>query len=324
VQVFRPAEVPAVIEWPRPMTPLAAGLDYTDLEFLGYPEIIATVVIHGGSGVSLIDPGPSTSLENLRAALGRKGFSVADIRQLLLTHIHLDHAGAAGSLVRENPGIEVYVHERGAAHLVDPARLLSSAARLYGADMQRLWGDFLPVPSGRIRPLAGGERITASGRELEVAYTPGHASHHVSYFDRASRVAFVGDTAGIRRGTGVYVLPPTPPPDIDLEAWRDSERRILAWNPETLFLTHFGPQHGARVHFQQLFDRLTEWSRIVQRLLADPALTDEDRQQWFVDEALQDLRRTVGEEEAARYSRAGRLDYSWQGLARYWKKRHGT
>jgi glyoxylase-like metal-dependent hydrolase (beta-lactamase superfamily II) len=306
------------------MTPLAAGLDYVDLDFLGYPEIIATVVIHGASGVSLIDPGPSTSLDNLRAALRRKGLSVGDIHQLLLTHIHLDHAGAAGTLVRENPRIEVFVHERGAPHLVDPAKLLASAGRLYGADMQRLWGDFLPVPADRIRPLAGGERVTASGRELEVAYTPGHASHHVSYFDRASRVAFVGDTAGIRRGAGVYVLPPTPPPDIDLEAWRDSEQRILNWSPETLFLTHFGPQHGARVHFQQLFARLTEWSRIVQRLLADPALTDEERQRRFVDEAMQDLRRIVGEGEAARYSRAGRLDYSWQGLARYWKKRHSA
>ena len=306
------------------MTPLAAGLDYVDLEFLGHPEIIATVVIHGAAGVSLIDPGPSTSLEHLRAALSRKGLSVRDIRQLLLTHIHLDHAGATGSLLRENPEIEVYVHERGAPHLVDPAKLLASAERLYGSDMQRLWGEFLPVPAGRVRTLAGGERIAAPGRELEVAYTPGHASHHVSYFDAASRVAFVGDTAGIRRGAGAYVLPPTPPPDIDLEAWRESERRILAWNPETLFLTHFGPQSGPRVHFQQLFERLAEWSRIVQRLLSDASLTDPERQQRFVDEALLDLRRTVGESEATRYSRAGRLDYSWQGLARYWKKRYGA
>jgi glyoxylase-like metal-dependent hydrolase (beta-lactamase superfamily II) len=303
------------------MTTLAAGLDYIDLQFLGHPGIIATAVLHGPSGVSLIDPGPSTSLDSLRSALKAKGMSLADVRHLLLTHIHLDHAGATGSLVKANPHIEVWVHDRGAKHLVDPTKLLSSAARLYQQDMDRLWGEFLPVPADRIRVLAGGERIVASGRELDVAYTPGHASHHVSFFDGASRVAFVGDTAGIRRGDGRYVLPPTPPPDIDLEAWSESRTRILAWDPETLFLTHFGPFHGARVHFQQLFDRLDDWNVVVRRLLADPALTDEEREKRFVEEALQDMRRTVGEAEAARYSRAGRLDYSWQGLARYWRKK---
>ncbi len=303
------------------MKTLAAGLDYVDLEFLGHPGIIATAVIHGSSGVSLIDPGPSTSLETLRSALARKGIRTSDVGQLLLTHIHLDHAGATGTLVRENPRIEVWVHESGARHLIDPSKLLASAARLYLEDMERLWGEFLAVPADRIRVLKGGERLDASGRQLHVAYTPGHASHHVSYYDPGSRVAFVGDTAGIRRGDGSYVLAPTPPPDIDLEAWRESERRILGWDPETLFLTHFGPYTGARVHFQQLFGRLAEWSALVRRLLADPSLTDVQRQERFVSEALQDLRRTVGETEAARYSRAGRLDFSWQGLARYWKKR---
>jgi glyoxylase-like metal-dependent hydrolase (beta-lactamase superfamily II) len=303
------------------MTTLAAGLDYVDVEFLGQPGIIATAVLHGTAGVALVDPGPSTSLENLRNALMRMGIRIADVRHVLLTHIHLDHGGCAGTLVRQNPSIEVCVHERGAPHLVDPTKLLASATRLYGQDMDVLWGEFLPVPAASLRVLKGGDHLVAGGRELDVAYTPGHASHHVSYFDPASRVAFVGDTAGIRRGSGAYVLPPTPPPDIDLEAWRESERRILAWDPETLFLTHFGAFHGARVHFQELFSRLADWSGIVRRLLADGLLTDEEREKNFVNEAMQDLRRTVGETEAARYSRAGRLDYSWQGLARYWRKK---
>src|SRR5688572_2326856 len=212
------------------MSTLATGLDYIDLNFLGYPEIIATAVLQSAAGVALVDPGPSTTLESLRAALQRKGIAIADVGQLLLTHIHLDHAGVTGTLVRENPAIEVFVHERGAPHMTDPAKLLASATRLYGeADMLRLWGAFLAVPSANLRVLAGGETITAGGRQLEVAYTPGHASHHVSYFDRASRVAFVGDTAGIRRHAPPYVMPPTPPPDVDLEAWRESEARILAW-----------------------------------------------------------------------------------------------
>jgi len=304
------------------MKPLAAGLDYVDVEFLGQPGIIATAVMHSSAGVALVDPGPATSLGNLRNALMRMGIRVADVRHVLLTHIHLDHGGCAGTLVRENPAIEVCVHERGAPHLADPTKLLASATRLYGQDMDVLWGEFLPVPTRSLRILKGGDRLVAGGRELAVEYTPGHASHHVSYFDAASRVAFVGDTAGIRRGSGAYVMPPTPPPDIDLDAWRESERRILAWDPETLFLTHFGPFHGARVHFQELFSRLDDWSRTARRLLSDPSLTDEQREKRFVDEAMQDLKRTVGETEAARYSRAGRLDYSWQGLARYWRKKN--
>jgi glyoxylase-like metal-dependent hydrolase (beta-lactamase superfamily II) len=303
------------------MTVLARGLDYVDLNFLGRPEIIATAVFQGAAGVALLDPGPSTTLEHLRETLRGKGIEFGDVRQVLLTHIHLDHAGATGTLLRENPAIEVFVHERGAPHLIDPAKLLSSASRLYGADMERLWGEILPTPADRVRTLKGGERVIAGGRELLVEYTPGHASHHVSYFDPSSRIAFVGDTAGIRRGEGTFIMPPTPPPDIDLELWRESETRILAWDPDTLFLTHFGPFHGARPHLQQLMDRLAAWSALVRRLLADSSLADDDRERRFVDEAMLDLRRAVGDGEADQYSRAGRLDYSWQGLARYWRKK---
>lgn len=303
------------------MPTLAAGLDYVDLNFLGAPGIIATAIIRGPSGVALVDPGPSTTIPALKAALAARDIGLADVRQILLTHIHLDHAGATGSLVRENPAIDVLVHARGAAHMVAPQKLITSATRLYGADMERLWGDFHPVPPGRITALAGEERIVAGGRELQVAYTPGHASHHVSYFDPSSRIAFVGDVAGIRRGDTLPVMPPTPPPDIDLEAWRRSEDRILAWDPDTLFLTHFGPFHGARLHFADLRDRLDEWSRLVRRLLKDATLTEEQRLAAFMAEALGELKRRVGEGQAEQYSRAGRLDYSWQGLARYWAKR---
>jgi glyoxylase-like metal-dependent hydrolase (beta-lactamase superfamily II) len=304
--------------------PLAAGLDYVDLLFLGRPDIIATAILRGADGVALIDPGPSTTVETLTRSLGHKGIALGEVRQLLLTHIHLDHAGATGTLVRANPSVEVLVHERGAPHMAEPAKLLASATRLYGeADMQRLWGEFLPVPASNLRPLRGGETLVVAGREIDVAYTPGHASHHVAYFDRASRVAFVGDTAGIRRGPGTYVMPPTPPPDIDLDAWRESEDRILAWDPDTLFLTHFGPFHGARLQFQQLRQNIDSWNRIVVRLIADPSLSEEQRQAAFVDEAFGNLQRVVGAQEAEQYGRAGRLDYSWQGLARYWRKRAG-
>ena len=300
--------------------PLAAGLDYVDLQFLGHAEIIATAVIHGPGGVALVDPGPSTSLDTLKRTLAQRGLGVGDVRYLLLTHIHLDHAGATGSLVRENPAIEVYVHELGAPHMANPVKLLGSATRLYGSDMERLWGEFLPVPAKNLRPLTGGETIRVAARELHVAYTPGHASHHVSYFDPSSRIAFVGDTGGIRRGRSSYVMPPAPPPDVDLDAWRESEAKILAWDPETLFLTHFGPFGSPRLQFQQLRENLETWSRIVRRLLADATLDDAGREQHFVDEAYRHLQRVVGPGEAESYGRAGRLDYSWQGLSRYWRK----
>lgn len=303
------------------MTPLSPGIDYVDVNFLGFPNIIATAVLHGPGGVALVDPGPSTSLATLQGALERGGIRMSDVRHILLTHIHLDHAGAAGTIVQAHPHVDVFVHERGAPHLVDPSKLLTSASRLYGQDMDRLWGDFLPVPQERLRVLGGGERIEVAGRTLEVAYTPGHASHHVSYFEPSSRIAFVGDTAGIRRGSGQYVMPASPPPDVDLELWRTSEARILEWDPDTLFLTHFGPFNGARMHFQELMDRMVEWSRAALRLVNDESLSEEEREARFVADAVQELRRAVGVQEAERYSRAGSIAYSWQGLARYWRKK---
>lgn len=302
------------------MHTLARGLDYVDLNFLGRPEIIATAILQAPGGVALVDPGPQTTLDGLLKSLQAQGIATRDIRQVLLTHIHLDHAGATGTLVAKNPAIEVYVHEHGARHMSDPSKLLASAGRLYGDDMRKLWGEVAPVPSDRLRVLKGGERIAAGGRELEVGYTPGHAIHHVTYFDRSTSIAFTGDVAGIRRGEGAYIMPPAPPPDIDLEAWRKSADLILSWEPDTLFLTHFGPYRGARPHFQQLFERIDQWSALVKRLLRDDSIDDRERERRFVEECLQHIRRAVGEVEAERYSRAGRLDYSWQGLARYWRR----
>ena len=214
------------------MKTLAPGISYIDVQFLGVPNIIATAVLHGPGGVALVDPGPSSTLPTLRAELERGGIQMPDVCALVLTHIHLDHAGAAGTLVREQPHLRVYVHEKGAPHMIDPGKLVASATRLWGADMDRLWGEVRAVPSDAVVALAGGERVDAAGRTLAVAYTPGHASHHVSYYDRDSGVAFVGDTAGIRRGQNGFVLPPTPPPDIDLEAWRDSLKTIDRWRAE--------------------------------------------------------------------------------------------
>lgn len=263
-----------------------------------------------------MDPGPQTTLETLRSELTSRGIGLADVTDLVVTHIHLDHSGSTGHLVRANPRLRVHVHEKGAPHLIDPTRLLLSASKLYGDDMARLWGDIWPVPDANVHVLHGGERIQAGGRWLRVEYTPGHAKHHVSYLDEASGVAFVGDTLGIRRPPSTYVMPPAPPPDIDLKAWPESVRKILDWNPSFAFLTHFGPYDTVCAHAEELVSRLDEWASRARSLLRDATLTDDQRCERFVEAARADLRKRMTERDAEAYDRSGRIDYSWLGLAR--------
>ena len=173
-------------------------MDIIDLRFQGRDRVIATAVLRGPQGFTLVDPGPSSCLPALEEGLARLGGTVRDIRTILLTHIHLDHAGATGSLVARAPHIQVGVHERGAPHMIDPAKLLASAGRLYGDRMETLWGAFEPVPAAQVQAFKGGERLDMGGRPFRVAYTPGHAVHHVSYLDDTDGMAYVGDTCGIR------------------------------------------------------------------------------------------------------------------------------
>ena len=302
------------------MTALATGVDYVDLEFLGKPGIIATGVLHGKAGVALVDPGPSTTLETLKRKLDAKGMAFGDVRAILITHIHLDHAGATGTLMDRCPDARVFVHARGAPHLSDPSGLLASASRLYGADMKRLWGEVRAVPASRLEILNDRDSLEIVGHAVESAYTPGHASHHVSYFLPSARLAFVGDTAGIARQGGRLVIPPTPPPDIDLEAWRVSTDRILAWDPQLLFLTHFGPHLSPRVHMNDLWVRLDAWSKRVRGLMSTPG-TDAEHAAAFTDEVADEITRATSRAEAQAYADAGRFDFSWMGLARYWRKK---
>jgi len=299
---------------------LAAGLSYVDLNFLGRPHAIATAIVQDAGGTALIDPGPTSCLETLEEGLHAQGIHLAEVTHLVLTHIHLDHAGATGTILKRHPHIHVLVHERGATHMVDPQKLLDSATRLYGAEMDRLWGEFLAVPAANVRRLKGGERVDVAGRTFEVAYTPGHASHHVSYYDPSSGVAFVGDTAGICIDGG-YIVAPTPPPDIDLEAWRDSASRIEAWQPQTLFLTHFGPSPlPAATHMQTLLEHLETMSRLALETLSLPG-TDDDRRKRFAEQVKRELRREMTEAQMASYGVAAPFEMLWDGLARYWRKR---
>jgi glyoxylase-like metal-dependent hydrolase (beta-lactamase superfamily II) len=302
------------------MIPLATGLSYVDLEFLGVPRVVATAVLYGPGGVALVDPGPSSTLPVLREALERAGIAMADVRDVVLTHIHLDHAGSAGTLVKANPSLRVFVHEKGAPHMAEPDKLIASATRLYGDDMDRLWGEFLPVPRHAMTVLRGGERISAGGRNLNVIYTPGHASHHVSVLVEDTGVAMVGDTAGVRLRDGGLVMPPTPPPDVDLELWADSLKRIGDWRADTLFITHFGPSSPPAPHLTELADHLEWTSGLAKASLARQG-SDADRERWFADQLRTALRSRAAPEDARAYEVAGRFDLNWRGLARYWRKR---
>jgi len=302
---------------------LASGVSWFDLLFQGRPNRIASGVVTGAAGTAIVDPGPTSCLDTLEASLALQGQSLASVTHLVLTHIHLDHAGATGTILRRHPGIRVVVHERGARHLIDPSKLVESATRLYGEAMDRLWGEVAPVPEQNLIVCAGGETIEAGGRTFEVAYTPGHASHHVCYFDRSSGIAFVGDTAGVCVQGG-YVLPPTPPPDIDVEAWLDSIQTIDRWQASTLFLTHFGPITDAvPAHLQTLAQNLQRSAALVRESLATDG-TDADRKAHYETRMMKELRAQMPEELATAYETAAGFRMSWPGLARYWRKKESA
>jgi glyoxylase-like metal-dependent hydrolase (beta-lactamase superfamily II) len=267
-----------------------------DLLHLGRPKVIGAWLL----GDVIVDPGPGRCLETLLPMLERR-----PPRVLALTHIHLDHAGAAGSLLRRFPEIEVWVHERGAPHLIDPTKLLESAGRLYGEQMERLWGEMLPVPRERIRVLAGGESLGP----FRVAYTPGHASHHVSYLHEPTGRAFTGDVTGVRIGEG-NVLAPTPPPDIDLEAWRSSLDLIEGWSPRSLAVTHFGAYDDVAEHLADLRAQL-EKAEAMARDLDEPAFAS------LVRARVADSQPS----ERAAYEQAMPPEQSFHGLARYLRGR---
>jgi glyoxylase-like metal-dependent hydrolase (beta-lactamase superfamily II) len=280
-----------------------------DVRHLGRERVIGCWEL----GPVLVDPGPESCIEVLSSGLQHEP------EALLLTHIHLDHAGASGALVERFPKLEVWVHEKGAPHLADPSRLLQSAERIYGDDMTRLWGRVVPVPGQNLRVLEGGETIRVAGRELEVAYAPGHASHHVVYFDRSDGAAYVGDVAGVRIPPCDFIRPPTPPPDIDVEAWEASIDAVASRRPSRLALTHFGAVRDPAPHLERMKERLREQADLVRRLLAEMGDTDAAAAA-FVDETNRLTRDSCDPETAAVFEQGAPRQQLWSGLRRYWQK----
>lgn len=209
-----------------------------DLNFQGEAGIIASYVLRGPRGVALIETGPASTYPALKAGLARLGIEIAEVTEVLVTHIHLDHAGAAGWVARES-GATVYVHQVGAPHLVDPRRLLASAARIYGDAMGPLWGETLPVPAEQVVALRDGDVIVAAGHRVTAVDTPGHAYHHMAFV--LDGLCFTGDVAAVRLPSSRHIRVPTPPPEVDLPLWRRSLDRLAALRLDQLLLTHFGP-----------------------------------------------------------------------------------
>ena len=270
-----------------------------DVMHLGRPHVIGCWEVDG----ALVDPGPESSIETVIEALGEER-----PRAVVLTHIHLDHAAATGALVQRWPDLEVYVHERGAPHLIDPSKLLASAERLYGGAMERLWGEIVPVPEANVRALSGGESVLG----MRVAYTPGHASHHVCYLHEESGTAFVGDVAAVSVPGTNLVVPPTPPPDIDVETWEESIEIVESWRPERLALTHFGAVEDPEPHLAEVRERLREEAGLAREL--DAAEYERRHRERVAAQA-------DSEEAATELIQCVPPEYQWRGLDRYWRKR---
>lgn len=278
-------------------------LDPIDLHHQA-PGIVGSYLLETEDGPALFDCGPTSTIPHLKAGLANRGLDLTDIRHLLLSHIHLDHAGAAGVLVRQNPWLQVHVSEVGAPHLVDPSKLDASARRLYGDAFDELWGELAPIPAENVHVV--GERVVG----LDCFPTPGHAWHHVSYLDSEGTL-YAGDAAGVRLEGATFVMPPCPPPEFDLEAWEGSLVEIERRAPSRLALIHFGAVDDVEEHLATLRATLANWGSRVE---------DGMDEQTFVAAARFDVEQ-VDPELVDEYQRAGPYWHHFRGIERYWRKR---
>ncbi len=304
-------------------TQLDEGLALLDLEFQGLPEVIGSFAFHGTDGFGLVEIGPTTTLDRLLTSIEAFG-GLDRLTAVVVTHVHLDHAGGVGKLLRMAPSVRCFVHRVGAPHLVEPSKLLASAKRIYGDDMERLWGEVVPAPESQVAPVEDGDRIELGGTSLRVVYTPGHASHHIALYDEERSALLTGDAAGVRLDRFFHVRPPTPPPDVDLDEWKRSVQKMLDLEPDRLLLTHFGVQErDLPEHFEQLLDRLKRWAGMVREGMIEGVDRNSlvDRMRAEGDEAL---RAAGGSDVALRqYELANPYGMSVDGLIRYWERPPG-
>jgi glyoxylase-like metal-dependent hydrolase (beta-lactamase superfamily II) len=293
-------------------------IEVIDLNFQGFPAIIASYVLRGPSGVAVVETGPASTYPALKAGLAALGIELAQVTDILVTHIHLDHAGAAGWLARET-GATVHVHHVGAPHLADPAKLLASAQRIYGDAMDSLWGETIPTPAGQVHALADGDVVDAAGLRITAVDTPGHAWHHMAYL--LEGLCFTGDVAAVRLPGFRHVRVPTPPPEIDLAVWRRSLARLVASKPDRLLPTHFGPVDAdTPAHLQAVEEQLAAAAAFVherwQAGQPGEAIIDAYKP-WSAQRALAD---GASDKDALRYEAIVPSEMCVQGLVRYFQK----
>ena len=296
-------------------------IEIIDLNFMDTEHVIASFLLLGEESAALVETGPTSCIEHLTGGLKNHGVSPEDVRQVFLTHIHLDHAGASGHLAGLLPNATFYVHEVGYPHLVDPSKLLKSATRIYGERMEELWGEARPVPEDRLEVLEGGEELEAAGGVLAAHYTPGHAYHHLAYLDPNSGALFTGDVGGIRLPGQSYVRPPTPPPEIDAEAWFQSIERIRQIGPQSLYLTHFGRFEDTDRHLGELEQRLHDWLLFVEERMEEGMERDEVAGELKAKGDAEMVAEGASPVESEHYDLAGDYPTLTDGLMRYVSKR---
>ena len=282
---------------------------------------MAAYLVTDRHGHTLVETGPGSTLPALERAVSAAGADLDEVTQLLVTHIHLDHAGAAGALLRRLPHARLFVHPLGAPHMIDPTKLIASATRIYGDRMAQLWGAFEPCPADRVITLADEAEVQCGGRVLQALHTPGHASHHIAFLDAERGTVFTGDVAGVRLDGATYVRPPTPPPDIDIEAWRASVDRLRAANPRALDLTHFGRFADPMRHLDELMRRLDQWTAWVAKRLAEGAAPNQLVHELKDRSDAEILGQTGDPSLAEAYELGTPSGMTVDGLARYVKRR---
>jgi glyoxylase-like metal-dependent hydrolase (beta-lactamase superfamily II) len=292
-------------------------IETLDLDFGQTAETIAAFLVFGPEGPVLVETGPASTLPTLLARLEEHGVQPGDVRHVLVTHIHLDHAGAAGWWAQQ--GATVYVHPNGERHLIDPSKLLTSAERIYEDRMDSLWGRTVPAPAENVVAVKGDSTIEAAGLEFVALETPGHARHHHVY--RLGDVAFTGDAAGVRLGERHWIDLPAPPPEFDLGAWKGTLTRLRSENLDTLYRTHFGPTSDVSVQLDQFEAHLEEGAALVRDMMAEGL----DREAMIdrYNQTMWRLASADGVDDAAAlaYELANPRFMSVDGISRYWRKR---
>lgn len=255
-------------------TQVAERIWAIDLGFQGWDKVVHAYLLASPEELVLIETGPTATLPALRAGIVAAGFDPAKLTKIFVSHIHLDHSGAAGVIMREQPAVEVFVHPVGAPHLIDPGKLVNSAGRLYTDRMDDLWGEVAPAPAERVHPLADGETVDAAGHVMSVLFTPGHASHHCAYWIPDDSVVFTGDVGGVRMPGSSYALPPAPPPELAPGEWRVSTERLRQTGAQRLLLTHGGACDDAAAHLDHLMPNLDDVEALALAAMQDGADDD--------------------------------------------------